>query len=87
MRAPVEVAPPPGLPADHWSHQIDDEGARQVLLHLEQFGSVSDDAIASFTGGPRQARAFANKLDQYRPLLPFGVDLDTQSGQKIYRKK
>ncbi|MBT9585054.1 hypothetical protein IV102_17055 [bacterium] len=83
-------APVPARPvqvAEHWSNQIDDDGVRTVLLHLEKYGSVTEDEVGDLTGGPRSARAFANKLDQYRSGLPFGVDLDTQTGQKTYRKK
>lgn len=75
------------LPADHWSHQIHDPGVLPVLLHLEKFGSVTESDIENLTNSPRQARAFSAKLDEYRPILPFYVETDTQSGLKTYRKK
>jgi hypothetical protein len=84
---PAPVPAPPVQVADQGSNQIDDDGVRTVLLHLEKYGSVTEDEVGDLTGSPRSARAFANKLDQYRSALPFGVDLDTQAGQKTYRKK
>ena len=51
------------------------QGVLSALLHLES-------EIEDLTSGPRQARAFSAKLDEYRAMLPFKVQSDTQSASR-----
>ena len=84
------MQPAAETPADHWTDSIPDEAVRLVLKHLERHGTINEDEVIKLLDSPRLARAFGNKLDQYRASIPFDVcvyvDATSTSGQKLYRK-
>lgn len=53
---------------------------------IEKHGSIDEAELTSLVGGPRRARVFARDLDTWRATLPFGVEVSTTSGIKIYRR-
>ena len=76
-----------GLVADRaWHTAIEDDGHRKVLLHLEQFGSVTEEQAMHMLGNARVVRRFSAKLDAYRPLLPFQVMLEVTASGNRYVK-
>jgi hypothetical protein len=81
--SPIPAAVPE-VPA--WALTIADELSRKALLHIEKHGSIDEAELTSLAGGPRRARVFARDLDTWRATLPFGVEVSTASGIKIYRR-
>ncbi|AKU90924.1 BREX-6 system phosphatase PglZ [Vulgatibacter incomptus] len=78
----VAAAP---APADAgWREQIDDEGARRVLAHLEIHGSLTEAEALGMLGSARAARRFDLRLDEWARLLPFKVRTEGTSGGKRY---
>lgn len=69
-----------------WAREILDEDVRNVLFHIDKYGSISESEVENLTGGPRAARAFNRKLDAYRNYLPFNLEVDFSAGTKTYRK-
>lgn len=80
--------PERAAPVAHWTDAIPDEGIRLVLKHLERHGTINENEVTELLDSPRLARAFGNKLDQYRATIPFVVQVDATatSGPKVYRK-
>jgi hypothetical protein len=62
-----------------------DELFRKALLHIEKHGSIDEAKLTSMVSDPRRAHVFARDLDTWRATLPFGVEVSTASGIKIYR--
>lgn len=82
---PVVEEKPSGV--SHWSDSIPEEHFRRVFKHLERHGTVNDDEVTELLDSTRQARAFGNKLDSYRTLVPFEIQVEaTGTGPKTYRR-
>jgi len=69
-----------------WHSAIQDEGHRKVLLHLEQYGTVTEEQAGGMLGGPRAERRFNMRLQGYRDLLPFQVSMEVTASGKRYVK-
>jgi len=69
-----------------WDSGIQDEGHRKVLLHLEQYGTVTEEQAGGMLGGPRAERRFNMRLQGYRDLLPFQVSMEVTASGKRYVK-
>jgi len=67
-------------------HHGDHAATGLALLHIEKHGSIDEAELTSLVGGPRGARVFARNLDTWRATLPFGVEVSTARGIKIYRR-
>lgn len=65
-----------------WLDGIDDEGARAVLAHLAEHGSVSEAEVVRMCGSTRRMRSFSLALDKWLPMLPFGVRVETAATGK-----
>jgi hypothetical protein len=61
-----------------------DQGVRDVFKHIESFGAINETDATAMLGGPRKFRRFSQKFEQYAEQAPFGVRIDTSSGQKRY---
>ena len=85
-RAQTEPESGEPLAENHWAAVIVEEPIRRVFLYLERHGSISDLDLEAMLGSPRQARQFANRLDDYRSLVPFEVQIEATTNPKIYRK-
>lgn len=79
----ASATPPPDRP---WHANIEDEGHRRVLLHLDQYGTVSEENALELLGGARAERRFGMRLQTYRELLPFAVTVEMTSSGKRYVK-
>jgi len=84
---PGSAAGGASLTADRpWHAALEDEGHRRVLLHLEQYGTVTEEQAGQMLGGPRAERRFNMRLQDYRDLLPFQVSLEVTASGKRYVK-
>ena len=57
-----------------------------ALAAVHPHGSIDEAELTSLVGGPCGVRMFARDLDTWRATLPFGVEVSTASGIKIYRR-
>lgn len=85
VKTSAQEAPTPS--SIDWTESIEDPGYRKVFLHLGEFGSIDEDQLATFLGGPKGARRFASKHEAYLALIPFKIGVDTQGPLKRYFKK
>ncbi len=69
-----------------WHAALEDEGHRKVLLHLEQYGTITEEQTLQMLGGARAERRFNMRLQEYRKLLPFQVSLEPTPSGKRYVK-
>jgi hypothetical protein len=89
---PVEVkkgAPAPAALDDSgsWYDNLP-EGVRQVFLHIEKHGSITEAETTGMLGNPRKARQFATNFEAFVKLLPFHVRVEsTASGKRWVKDK
>ena len=69
-----------------WHAALEDEGHRKVLLHLEQYGTVTEEQATQMLGGARAERRFNLRLQEYLKLVPFQVALEVTASGKRYIK-
>jgi hypothetical protein len=55
-----------------------------VFEHLAAHGAVTEVEAAGMLGGPRGARRFAVRFEEYAQKAPFGVRIDVVAGAKRY---
>ena len=67
-----------------WLEDFADAGVRDVFRHIARFGGINESDATRMLGGPRQFRRFSRQFDKYAEQAPFGVRVDTTSGQKRY---
>lgn len=53
------------------------EGVRQVFLHIEKHGSISEVEATGMLGSPRAARRFTAQFEEHVKLLPFNVNVES----------
>ena len=74
-----------GEPVDEgWLVVFAEAGVREVFGHIERFGAINETDATQMLGGPRKFRRFSQKFEEYAEQAPFGVRIDTSSGQKRY---
>jgi hypothetical protein len=74
-----------GEPVDEgWLVVFAEAGVRAVFGHIERFGAINETDATQMLGGPRKFRRFSQRFEQYAEQAPFGVRIDTSSGQKRY---
>ena len=76
-----DIVPPV---AKGWQTKLPDEGVRQVFVHLEAHGTVTESEVTGMLGSARAARRFANRFDDYAAKVPFRVRIDAVGGVKRY---
>lgn len=69
-----------------WHSAIENEDHRKALLHLEQYGTLTEEQACGMLGGPRAERRFNMRMQDYRDLLPFQVSLEVTASGKRYVK-
>ncbi|MDX2024326.1 MAG: BREX-6 system phosphatase PglZ [Deltaproteobacteria bacterium] len=77
----------PSAPAQDWRSSIEDADYRKVFEVLEVNRSVNEVELHDILGSPRRVRIFARHYDELVRLVPFRVEIVTQSGLKTYVKK
>jgi hypothetical protein len=63
---------------------IDNEGARQIFVHIQRHGSITEMEIIQMLGNPRQARRFARDFETYLSQVPFTVRVESTGSGKRY---
>jgi len=84
--APVAGKPPTAPPPapEGWAGTIADEGIRNVFLHLEKHGVVTEPEVTRLLGSPRAFRKFSLEFEVHLAKLPFRVRIETGEGGKRY---
>ena len=79
-------APAASAPAvdTSWHVRVEDEGHRKVLLHLEAYGTITEEQTMQLLGSARAERRFNNRLAEYRAMLPFAVTVDVGPAGRRY---
>lgn len=72
---------------DNWLEVFEEEGVRKVFDHIERFGSINEADATLMLGSPRKFRSFSKKFEEHAARAPFGVKIDTSSGQKRYMRE
>jgi len=67
-----------------WLQELPVGGIRQVFEHLAAHGTVTESEVANILGGPRLARRFAVRFEEFAAKVPFGVRIKVVSGAKRY---
>lgn len=83
---PVAPAEEPSTPMT-WADAIENESVRQVFLHIEKHGAITEPEVTTFLGSPRAFRRFSLEFDNLVTKLPFRVRIETAEGGKRYVKE
>ncbi len=81
-----DTAPVESAGAQDWQDNFEDTAVRDVFLHLQQHGSVTEQELTHMLGSPRRVRRFALAFDDYVQKVPFAVRIETTSSGKRYVK-
>jgi hypothetical protein len=85
LPAPIGAASKaPAAPPMAWLLDLPEGGERQVFEHLAAHGTVTEEEAAAMLGGPRAARRFALRFEEFARKAPFGVRIDVVAGAKRY---
>lgn len=64
------------------------EGVREVFLHVDKHGSISETEATGKLGSPRKTRRFAAQFEEHLKMLPFHVQVEsTASGKRWVKVK
>jgi len=74
-------------PLPEWLVPVSDEGHRRALLHLSEFGHMTEAEALRLMGNPRALRRFARSLEHYVELAPFGLRVETGASGKMWVKE
>lgn len=64
-----------------------DESVRNVFLHLQQHGSITEPELNQMLGSARLVRRFALEFEEHLKQVPFSVRIETTSNGKRYVKQ
>jgi len=67
-----------------WLLDLPEGGVRQVFEHLAIHGTVTEGEVSNMLGGPRAARRFAVRFEEFAQKAPFSVRIDMVAGSKRY---
>ncbi len=70
--------------ANQWQSEIDDPAIREVFMHLQTHGSLTESELIHMLGSPRNARRFTRDFDELVQKVPFSVRIETNSSGKRY---
>lgn len=62
------------------------EGVRELFLHVEKHGAITEMEAIAKLGNPRKVRQFSNKFEEYVKLLPFHVQVEAAATGKRWIK-
>ena len=87
--AATALPPPPAPPptTTGWEEVIADDGYRRVFKFIEERRAINEDELRAVLGSGLRMRAFARSFDVLVQRLPFGVEIRTAGGMKVYAKK
>ncbi len=70
-----------------WQATFEDEAVRNVFLHLQQHGSITELELNQMLGSARRVRRFALEFEEHLKQVPFSVRIETTSNGKRYVKQ
>jgi hypothetical protein len=70
-----------------WQDSFKDESVRNVFLHLQQHGSITEPELNQMLGSARRVRRFALEFEEHLKQVPFSVRIETTSNGKRYVKQ
>lgn len=80
--APEEVTEPLS-----WADGIEHEAVRQVFVHIDKHGAITEPEVTKILGSPRAFRRFSLQFDNHVTKLPFRVRIEVAEGGKRYVKE
>lgn len=70
-----------------WHDRFEDEGVRQVFLHLQQHSSITEIELTQMLGNARKVRKFSMDFEEHLKQVPFSVRIETTASGKRYVKQ
>ena len=70
-----------------WQDNFEDEAVRNVFLHLQQHGSITEPELNQMLGSVRRGRHFALDFEEHLKQVPFSVRIETTTNGKRYVKQ
>ena len=70
-----------------YGQDFEDEAVRNVFLHLQQHGSITEAELNQMLGSARRVRRFALEFEEHLKKVPFSVKIETTSNGKRYVKQ
>lgn len=67
-----------------WSEEFTDDGVRQVFLHIEKHGLITEAEATMKLGSARDFRRFSAEFEQHEQKAPFRVRIETGADGKRY---
>jgi len=82
--APLVESAPSSTPIMEWHERFEDTGVRQVFLHLQQHGSITETELTQMLGSARLVRRFSMEFEEHLQKVPFPVKIETTANGKRY---
>ena len=82
--ASAPAAPVAATLAGGWLDALPEGGIRQVFLHLEAHGVITEVEAGTMLGGARGLRRFTLQFEALARKAPFAVRIDVVAGVKRY---
>ncbi len=70
-----------------WSEQLTDEGVRQVFLHLEKHGAITETEATKMLGTRNAMLRFSRDFEKHAEKAPFKVRIENGADGKRYEKE
>jgi hypothetical protein len=67
-----------------WQDNFEDEGIRNVFLHLQKHGAINESELINLLGNARRVRRFSVEFETHLQKVPFSVQIETSSTGKRY---
>ena len=85
-KATRPIADPPVMTSTigDWQDNFEDEGIRNVFLHLQKHGSITEVELINLLGTSRKVRRFSVEFETHLQKVPFSVQIETSSTGKRY---
>lgn len=87
LQATAQPSPPETLGSFEWHDRFEDEGVRQVFLHLQQHNSITEVELTQMLGNARKVRRFSMEFEEHLKQVPFSVRIETTASGKRYVKQ
>lgn len=84
LQVTAQAPPPEAVGSLEWHDRFEDEGIRQVFLHLQQHGSVTEVELTQMLGNARKVRRFSMEFEDHLKQVPFSVRIETTATGKRY---
>ena len=81
---PIADSPAMTSTIGNWQDNFEDEGIRNVFLHLQKHGSITEVELINLLGNSRKVRRFSVEFETHLQKVPFSVQIETSSTGKRY---